>query len=63
MIEHSKNSNKTEVEQDYPAHKENPGPAPEALKEKGDEGSGRFLFWILIAIVAVLTIAWLFFKE
>jgi len=49
------------VEEDYSAHEENPGPAPEALEKKGDERSGKFLFWILMLIVLVLVIAWIFF--
>jgi hypothetical protein len=61
MIESDKNSSKTMAEDNYSAHKENPGPSPQALGEKSDKGSGRFLFWILFAIVLILIMAWLFF--
>lgn len=61
MIENDKNSSKTKVEEDYSAHKENPGPSPQALDEKSDKGSGKLLFWTLFIIVMILTIAWLFF--
>ncbi|GAA4796521.1 hypothetical protein GCM10023231_26240 [Olivibacter ginsenosidimutans] len=54
-------SSKTEIEKDYSVHKENPGPAPEALEEKGDKGSGKFLFWILVVMVIILIMAWIFF--
>jgi len=57
----TENSSRTEVEKNYKAHQENPGPAPEAFEEKGDEGSGRFLFVILGIIVLILVIAWIFF--
>ncbi|MEH6308159.1 hypothetical protein RYH73_21055 [Olivibacter sp. CPCC 100613] len=58
MIDSDKNSSKTEVEDDYTAHKDNPGPAPEAF-EKTDKGSGKFLFLLLALILFVLIIVWL----
>lgn len=58
MVESDRNSSKTQAEEDYVAHKDNPGPAPEAF-QKTDRGSGRFLFWILILILAILIIVWI----
>ncbi|MCL4639070.1 MULTISPECIES: hypothetical protein [Olivibacter] len=58
MVDNDKNSSKTKAEEDYVAHKENPGPAPEAF-EKTDRGSGRFLFLILALIVVILIIVWM----
>lgn len=61
MARNDKNSSKTRVEDDYPAHEENPGPSPQALDEKGDKGSGKFLFWILFIVLIILASAWIFF--
>jgi len=61
MTDNNRNSSKTMAEDNYSANKENPGPSPQALGEKSDKGSGKFLFWILFAIVMILIVAWLFF--
>jgi len=61
MVEDSKNSSKTRVEDDYPSHQENPGPAPQALKEKPDKSVGKFLFWLLAIIAFVLACVWILF--
>ncbi|WP_134090602.1 hypothetical protein [Olivibacter sp. XZL3] len=58
MVQSDKNSSKTQVEEDYIANKENPGPAPEAF-EKTDKSAGWLLFWVLTLIVVVLTVVWL----
>lgn len=60
MVENNKNSSKTEIEDNYSAHQDNPGPAPQALKEKPDKNVGRFLGWLLAIIALVLGLIWLF---
>lgn len=60
MSGNRKNSSKTEIEEDYSANQDNPGPAPQALKEKPDKNVGRFLFRLLIIIAFILILIWLF---
>jgi len=51
------------VEHDYDSHKQNPGPAPEAVYEEDKKGAGSVLRWIIPILVIALLIFWLFFKK
>ncbi|QNL49456.1 hypothetical protein H8S90_22445 [Olivibacter sp. SDN3] len=61
MEDNRTNSSKTAIEDNYQKNKNNPGPPPEAFKEEDDKGSGKFIFWVLLAIIVILTIAWIIF--
>ena len=51
------------VETDYEAHKADPGPAP-TVQEADNKGAGPAMKWIIpIAIVALLIIYFLFFRN
>lgn len=50
------------VEDNYLAHKSNPGPSAEAVHEEDKNGAGQVLRWILPIILIILLIAWFFLK-
>lgn len=51
------------VEHDYNKHKNNPGPSPEAVEEKNENGGGLALKWVIpITIFILLAIWYLFFR-
>ena len=52
------------VEHDYNAHQQNPGPSPEAVEEKDENGGGLALKWVIpIAVIALLIVWFFFFRE
>lgn len=60
--ENNTNSTPPAVEDNYLAHKQNPGPSAEAVQEDNKKGAGQALRWILPIIVILLLIIWFFFK-
>ncbi|WEK21126.1 MAG: hypothetical protein P0Y49_08230 [Candidatus Pedobacter colombiensis] len=50
------------IEDNYPKHKADPGPSPQAVKEKDINGAAIVLRWIIPLLVIALLIYWLFFK-
>lgn len=52
------------AEDEYPKHKENPGPSKESLEEANDEKAGMNLNLVIIIAVIILAIAFfLIFKN
>src|SRR5690606_9319468 len=51
------------IENDYDAHKNNPGPPIEAVEEKNNDGAGKMLKYIIPILVLVLLIIWFLFRE
>jgi hypothetical protein len=51
------------IEQDYAKHADNPGPSPEAVKERNDKGAGPVLKWIVPVLVVILMIYWFVFRK
>lgn len=55
---HAEDPNKPHkpIEHDYDAHKQDPGPAPQAVKEENDKGAGLTLKWIIPIVIIILFI-------
>lgn len=51
------------IEHDYAKHADNPGPSPEAIKERNDKGAGPVLKWIVPVLVVILMIYWFVFRK
>jgi len=49
------------VEHHYEEHAKEPGPSPEAMYDRQDEGAGEALKWILPPLILMLIITWLLF--
>ena len=50
------------IEHNYAAHQNDPGPAPEAINEKDEEGAGKAMKWIIPIIILILfLIFWILF--
>jgi hypothetical protein len=45
------------AEDDYPKHKENPGPSKESLEEPNDEKAGMNLNLVIIIAIIIMAIA------
>lgn len=45
------------AEDDYPKHKDNPGPSKESLEEQNDEKAGMNLNRVIIIAVIIIAIA------
>ena len=60
--QHAEDPNKPHkpIEHDYEAHKRDPGPAPQAVKEDNDKGAGPALKWIIPIVVIILFIIYFF---
>lgn len=50
------------IEDNYPKHQADPGPSPNAVKEKDINGAAIVLRWIIPLLVIGLLIYWLFFR-
>lgn len=51
-------------EDNYPKHRNNPGPSKEAINDQNDEKAGRNINWVIIIAVILLVIAFfLIFKN
>lgn len=50
------------IEHDYAKHQADPGPSPQAIKEKDINGASVVLRWLIPLLVIALLIYWLFFK-
>lgn len=48
------------VEQDYEAHKENPGPSLEAVTEKDDSSVGDVMKWLIPVLILLMLIIYFF---
>ena len=50
------------IEHDYPHHQNDPGPSPEAINERDEEGAGKAMKWIIpIIILILLLVYWIMF--
>ena len=50
------------VEHNYPAHENDPGPAPEVFNEEDKDGAGKAMKWIIpIVILILFIIYWIMF--
>jgi len=50
------------IEHNYEAHANDPGPSPEAINERDEEGAGKAMKWIIpIIIFILLLIYWIMF--
>lgn len=47
------------IEHDYAKHQADPGPSPQAVKEKDINGAAVVLRWIIPVLVIILLIYWL----
>lgn len=47
------------IEHDYAKHQADPGPSPQAVKEKDINGAAVVLRWIIPLLVIILLIYWL----
>lgn len=47
------------IEHDYARHQADPGPSPQAVKEKDINGAAVVLRWIIPVLVIILLIYWL----
>lgn len=59
--EHTEEPNKPHkpIEHDYAKHQADPGPSPQAVKEKDINGAAIVLKWIIPILVIILLIYWL----
>jgi hypothetical protein len=48
------------IEQDYDAHKENPGPSKEAVVEKNEKGAGQIMRWLIPILVILMLVVYFF---
>ena len=51
-----------QIEHNYEAHKENPGPAP-TVNEPDNKGAGQAMKWIIPILVVILLIYWFAFRK
>jgi len=57
------NAKSKPIETDYAKHENDPGPSPEAVKEKDENGAGPVMKWTIPIIILILLIFWfIFFK-
>ena len=50
------------IEHDYAKHEADPGPSPQAIKEKDINGAASVLRWIIPLLVIALLIYWLVYR-
>jgi len=63
--EHIEDPNKAPkpIEHDYAHHENDPGPAPQAVEEKNENGAGPVMKWIIPILVVILLIYWFAFRK
>lgn len=63
--EHIEDPNKQPkpIEHDYAHHENDPGPSPQAVEEKNENGAGPVMKWIIPILVVILLIYWFAFRK
>jgi hypothetical protein len=54
------NTSAKPVEHNYDSHKQDPGPAPQAVNEPNDKGAGPALKWAIPIILVILFLLYFF---
>ncbi|SMC95553.1 hypothetical protein [Pedobacter africanus] len=63
-LRHTEDPNKPHkpIEHDYAHHQDDPGPSPQAVKEKDINGAAIVLRWLIPLLVIALLIYWFVYK-
>lgn len=62
---HTEDPNKPSkpIEHDYAKHEADPGPAPQAIKEKDINGAAVVMRWLIPILVLILLIYWFVIRK